>query len=331
MVLCHGDCHLLGLLKMNLNEVGTNKKSVLIKNSLLIIAAMIIGGIAYWLSNQHLAQREAELRSAMESKKIAMTNIIVASQDIPENTSVDASNLAVAEIPSAHVPLDALSPEEFDAITGLPAVRMIPRGRPVLRVYLASALNERFSDLLPIGQRALTFAVDDLNSTAGMLKPGDKVDLFLLAKEQHETLSGQKNELVPLLQNVLILATGQLPVEPLSSVADAEVQQQDRYQTVSVAVSPAEAQKILLAKDSGSIVTLLRNRQDSNQLPADILNYAKLKSQGNQVEYFSGGNTSNGSLTAELKPVHSITEPASKPLKIWQPPKQTEQTVSLTH
>jgi len=311
-------------------DTTNSKNATLKKNALLLIVALVFGAIAFWLSKQHLAQKEAELAASLQGKAVQMMAIVVASVDIPEGSSVNGNNLAVAEITAAHVPLDVITPDEFETIDGRTALRNVPKGKPILKSYISSTLTERFSDLLSIGQRALTFSVDSLNSSDGMLKPGDKVDLFLLSAAAVGPENVNEKELIPLLQNIDVLATGKTPVVPLPDQNMEDQYNNAQYNTLTVAVSPQQAQKVLLAKDNGTIVTLLRNRNDGQQLPASVMHYATLKNNGNQVEYFSGSKTEAGSLKAELKPVHSITPPPEFPLQHWKSnSKNTTPTVAV--
>jgi len=312
---------------MNTTE---QKNSALLKNIMLLLMALAFGALAFWLSSQHLAQKEAELEASLQGKSIRNVAIIVASTNIQEGTPVSGENLAVAEVPAAHEPLDALSPEEFEHIDGRTALRDIPQGRPILRSYISSALTERFSDLLNVGQRALTFSVDALNSSDGMLKPGDRVDLFLLSNPIVGSAEIDEKELIPLLQNITVLATGKNPVVPIPEQGGSGEWSDTQYNTLTVAVTPEQAQRVLIAKDSGSIVTLLRNRHDNQQLPASILHYSSLKHNGNQVEYFTGSKAEAGALKAEMKPVHSISASPEMPLQFFKENQSNESKVAIS-
>src|SRR6476646_6002451 len=69
-----------------------------------------------------------------------------------------------------------------------------------------SAQSRRLAGAVQKGQRALTIAVDMSGSLAGMLRPGDHVDILgTFARAQ-----GTDWATVTLLQNVLVVATGDL-------------------------------------------------------------------------------------------------------------------------
>lgn len=294
-------------------ENTDNRNKVLIKNIVLVVLALAFGLVAFFLSKQHLAEKEAELVAQAQQKQQEMTAIVVARSDILAGEQVSAANLAVIQLPSAHIPLDAITPEEFEAISGRASLREIPRGKPLLRSYISMGLTERFSDLLEPGQRALTLAVDALNSNEGMLLAGDRVDLFLLSDAGGEQ---DAKELISLLQNTIVIAVGRSTLVPVTDEQDQQGLSDTQYQTLTVAVAPKDAQKILLAKDSGKIVTLLRNRNDNNQLPASVLGYQTLKNAKGEIQYFTGSAAEAGALKMQLQPISSIAPPSDFPLRL---------------
>lgn len=294
-------------------ENSNSRNAVLIKNSILIVVALIFGLVAFFLSKKHLAEKEAELIAQAEQKQQEMMAVVVARSDIVAGEAISVANLAVVHLPAAHVPLDVLTPEEFELVSGRISLRDIPRGKPLLRQYISKGLTERFSDLLEPGQRALTLSVDMLNSNEGMLEAGDRIDLFLLSEK---SALQETKELISLLQNTVVIAVGKNTLVPMTNEYGEEVFEDEQYQTFTIAVAPKDAQKVLLAKDSGSIVTLLRNRNDSNQLPASVLGYDTLKIAKGQVQYYTGSAAEAGALKMQIQPVSSITPPPDFPLHL---------------
>ena len=93
------------------------------------------------------------------------------------------------------------------------------------------------------GQRALTIPVDLSGSLAGMLRPGDHVDIlgtFARAQQDYAT--------VTLLQNVLVLATGEMRGvgrerrgEPSGATGPRT------FNNITVSVDPEEAELLVFA------------------------------------------------------------------------------------
>src|SRR5690606_18918337 len=112
-----------------------------------------------------------------------------------------------------------------------------------------------FSTRIEAGRRAITVAVDEINSISGLLEPGDLIDLLVTVDQQGEKVT------VPLLQGVRVMATGQ------RSVDDPKSGERRMYSTVTLNTDPLQAQNVVLAREAGRITALLRNPQDSTPLP----------------------------------------------------------------
>jgi pilus assembly protein CpaB len=123
----------------------------------------------------------------------------------------------------------------------------------------------------PVGKRAITIAVDNVASLAGMLKPGDYVDVISLLPVPVEAADGTQAKqaaVVPLFQNVLVLAVGQD-----TGTSSAPGVEQARYKEetktteasllITLALSPQEANLLAFAQEQGKIRLALRSPADS--------------------------------------------------------------------
>jgi Flp pilus assembly protein CpaB len=136
------------------------------------------------------------------------------------------------------------------------------------------------ADQLEPGYRAVTVAVDPNNALDGVLVPEAVVDLSLTVRGEHPEVGGMST--LTLLRRVKILATNR-----------------DRYQTeerlnqgirsVTVAVTPEQANKLILAQKFGTLSVTLRGALEDEQLaqaedadvdmvnPAEILGLTPVK------------------------------------------------------
>jgi pilus assembly protein CpaB len=111
--------------------------------------------------------------------------------------------------------------------------------------------------------RAITIRVNDILGVAGFIIPGDRVDM-LLTREG----SSKKLETTLMLQNVQILGIDQQA---------SEDQNEPRVvRAVTIAVTPAQAQKTVLAAAVGKISLALRNRGDADPARATRITLADL-------------------------------------------------------
>jgi len=133
--------------------------------------------------------------------------VLVAAEEIPAGTRVTKKMLAQRAVPEAYVHQSSIRFGEENSIIGRPVSEKINVAQQLLWSDFEmqkSASSRRLSGAVPKGQRALTFPVDLSGSMAGMLRPGDHIDLLgTFARGQ-----GPDWATVTLLQNVLVIATG---------------------------------------------------------------------------------------------------------------------------
>lgn len=115
----------------------------------------------------------------------------------------------------------------------------------------------RLSGRVPPGERVVAVAVDEIQSLGYQLAPGDRVDLYFLARR------GTVLSIVPLLQNVPVLGTGR-------ALGGETPPPQYRYLLLSL--TPREAQLVLLAQRMGTLYYLLRNPQDVETVTLPLVN-----------------------------------------------------------
>jgi Flp pilus assembly protein CpaB len=103
--------------------------------------------------------------------------------------------------------------------------------------------------------------VDEISSQAGLVRPGDRIDL-MLAEERAEA-GGRCVVVQPLLEAVSVLATGRTQ-QPLPGSAAALADQfgesdaSSQYSTITLDVTPAQAQLLAVGLRIGELVPLLR-------------------------------------------------------------------------
>jgi pilus assembly protein CpaB len=119
------------------------------------------------------------------------------------------------------------------------------------------------SAIIPLKMRAITIRVNDIVGVAGFIIPGDRVDMLLTRAG-----SSKKLETTMMLQNVQILGIDQQASE---DQAEPRV-----VRAVTIAVTPAQAQKIVLATAIGKISLALRNRGDADPARATRITLADL-------------------------------------------------------
>jgi pilus assembly protein CpaB len=253
------------------------------RSFLMLGGAILLGGVALALSHKLLSDRMAQIDAEARAAH-AMTKVVVASRDVVRGEPIGGENFAIREIPAEYLHAAAVHPEQFEELVGQRLGAPLKRGEPLLDLHLEST-NLVFSSTLPKGNRALTTEVDEVNSISGMLRPSDRIDLIVTAHPS----GGTAETTFPLMSNVEVLATGQV-----TRKRDANSEPRT-YTTITLSVSPKDADRIVVAKNAGKLTAVLRNPDDSrpNVTPALSIDQLIPKSLGRlAVQYIIGGGHS---------------------------------------
>lgn len=249
----------------------------------LVALALVLGLLATWLSVTYLRNREQAIQAEIveRARGGATVSVIVPTRDLPAGAVLDDGVVAAREIPADLVYADTLDVEQFEAVAGRPLLLPALKGRPLLRAQVFDDRPREFSHTIQAGMRAFTVDIDELNSIAQMIKPGDRIDMYLINNAPSDgsgSSSGQ--QVFPFLQYVKVIATGRR-TDAVAANPNAEPRRPDeQYQTVTVEVTPQEAAVIALAQQSGRIRTTLRSPQDSNPARVRVVNTAHLEGVG---------------------------------------------------
>jgi pilus assembly protein CpaB len=121
-----------------------------------------------------------------------------------------------------------------------------------------------FSDAIAAGRRALTLHVDEVSSINGLVRPGDRLDLLVTSR------GGPAPAARPLMWGVKVLATGSLTDDGAGEARRA-TDGARRYSTITLEVTPEEAEQVILAREAGQVTAMLRRRtgdpDDGMRLP----------------------------------------------------------------
>ena len=222
----------------------TRPKAVIVVS----IFALVFAGVAAWLTYGYL-QKEMNSAQAVQPQKI-----VVAASDIPIGATIKQPQLRETSWPKDSIPPG--SSQLTQTVVGRIAIRPITKGDAVTEQKLkpkSGAPGSGFMTyVVPQGHRAVTVAVNEVAGVAGFVTPNDRVDVVLTTP-----LPGVDKENVSkiILENIPILATGQ--------VTDQKEGKPVVVPTVTMDLSPANAEKLVLSASKGSLQLLLRNITDS--------------------------------------------------------------------
>lgn len=233
---------------MNLASLRSFRPS---KTWIVLIVAVVIGSIAAFSASSFLSSRLADIEARSQGKTV---NIVVAKHDLLRGDRLDSENVAVRPIPTDYAHSGAVRPEQFGSVEGETIAFDLKAGEILLWSLMESKKAPTFSTRIESGRRAITVAVDEINSISGLLEPGDLIDLLVTVDQKNQKVT------VPLLQGVRVMATGQ------RSVDDPKSGERRLYSTVTLNTDPHQAQNVVVAREAGRITALLRNPQDNAPL-----------------------------------------------------------------
>ena len=235
------------------------------RNALLTTAALFVGGCAFVLAQRYLHGQEVAVRAQLAGH-YAARDILVAARDLPAGSVIEAPMLARRAVPARFLASDALEAEAASATLGRRLARELRSGEAITSSSLLVDEDLPLSSFVKPGLRALTIPVDESSAAAGMLSPGDLVDLLLVTRGDDATSGAPAVR--PLLQAVTVVATGQQLRRRRAGAgaergADESQLAAGSYATVTLHVRAEDAERILLAQHLGELAVLLRPQSDT--------------------------------------------------------------------
>jgi len=230
---------------------------------LLFIALIfaILAGLGAMVYLRVLAHRLEEKLTPAEKQ---MVQVVVASRDLSTGSTVDSSTMSVRKIPAEYVNSDVVTPDTFNSVDGAILIKPLAHGKMLTNDYIDLNIPKDFSGTVKLGHRAVTIQVGEINSVAGLIRPGNHIDLY--TQLPGGTAGGpEKGEMVlPVLEDVLVLATDQRSARPNADEFEnlAAVDKRQTYDTLTLEVTPREAALISVAEAQGSLLAALRNAKD---------------------------------------------------------------------
>jgi len=182
---------------------------------------------------------------------VSTGQVAVATTDLSPGIALAAGSVKLVSWPRELIPPQAAS--TLQQVEGRVAVTPISNGEPVLFSKLAPVGTAAgLSSLLDESKRALTVRVDDVSGVAGFLHPRDKVDVLVDMKLQGVNDSFSKT----ILQNITVMTIGQTWEQKDSKPVVVN--------TVTMEVTPEQAEILNLASTEGKIRLALRGRSNEN-------------------------------------------------------------------
>ncbi len=236
-----------------------------------LVGMLVASGCITILGARNYIEREIDRhRDLVKPASVPTVSVVVAKYGLERGEVIGTDNMAIRPVPAEFLPSSAIQPNQFDALAGMRLARALRSGEPLLREALADPVPEPLSARLAPGRRAVTLNADEINSVSGLLRPGDRIDLLLSARDP-QAGQGSGDLTRPLLQDVRILATGSQLDGRRPGTGGASA-----FGTLTVEVSPDQAKELVLAQRGGRLTAMLRGPDDRMSIGSRPLQFADL-------------------------------------------------------
>ena len=221
------------------------------RNRRLILAltgAVLCGLLGVALITRYISNIQAYTRDLGE--------VVVAKTDIPLGEKITEEQLALLPMPNGSVPEGAF--RKASEVVGRVAITRIGLREPITLSKLAPEGTEGgLSAVIPQGYRAMTVKVDDVVGVSGFIMPGSFVDVVaIIVPPGADQAKGPISKIV--LQSIKVLASGPKIDTPEKQRTPAEVR------SVTLQVTPEQAEKLVLAANEGKLQLVMRNYTDQD-------------------------------------------------------------------
>ncbi len=227
------------------------------KSLALLVLSLGCGLVASIGVTQVLSKRHTEAPAST----IETESIFVALDDVGMGEPLTAGVLKLEPWPKSKIPQGSFT--KIEDVEGRRARTRLFAGEPIIerKLLRPGETSGGISPLIPRGLRVVSVKVDRVSGGGGLILPGDRVDVVVyLTQAPSRGIPHTSTRTV--LQDIRVFA--------VNDQFDLDTQGSDKRsitnaQTVSLLVTPAQAQKVMLAGEMGQIRLVLRSPEDDEQ------------------------------------------------------------------
>lgn len=244
----------------------------------------LAAGVALTLAAVFIARNRIDSVEKTIREKASPVDVVVASCAIPKGTVLSPQSLAKLSVPSSGTSRRNVPAAEFELLVGARTKTSIETGEPIFWTDVEEPFEvETFSQAIPQGRRALTIEADLGASFSGLIRPGDRVDIWRQDAAGHPPRAW--------LNNIPVIAVDRDFDHPPDSEESPEAS------SITLSVTPEEGMR-LVAAPTGELRWFLRNPDDRSRtsLPSRPDSGAH-----RPVEIWKAGVRESGTRTAALE------------------------------
>ncbi|KAA2211303.1 Flp pilus assembly protein CpaB [Teichococcus oryzae] len=227
----------------------------------LLLAAGGLGLIA-WQAVQPPAPRPVAAAEAAPPAP-ARLRILTAARPLPAGSLLKEEDWVVREVPPEGIDATVLrdTPEERAELRGAMLRTYLEAGVPLSRDDVLRPRDRGFlAAVLRPGMRAISVGVDAVTGAAGLIWPGDQVDLILTQElDPAQTPLGRRVVAETVLTDIRVIAVDQ----KMTQGASGDTAARDVARTVTLEVSAREAERVAVAGRLGRLSVTVRAMEET--------------------------------------------------------------------
>jgi pilus assembly protein CpaB len=207
-----------------------------------LVFALVVSSVFYQMTSRGSGPKKNEPSD--------MKDVVVATRPLGVGVMVKPADVKLTKVSMESFPKGAFS--KVEEVLDRPVVSNILLDEPLLEGRLAvkgSGLG--LAPTIPVGMRAVTVRVNDVAGAAGFVLPGLRVDVLVTGRPP----TGDSTMTATVLQNVLVLSAGQAMQSDARGTPVS-------VSTVTLLVTPSDAETLTLANGEGRLQLILRNSSD---------------------------------------------------------------------
>jgi len=231
----------------------------LIVVALILTTAVALGLIAVQVTRQGASPAQHQTQALQGAPAPRMVNYLVAAHALPAGTLARDEDFGLKSAAPAELPAGALvdSPEIRASLHGALVRRYIDPDMPVTRDDVIRVRDRGFlAAVLEPGTRAISISVDAATGVAGLIWPGDRVDVILTQDIEAGASIGERIASETILRDIRVIAVDQdiaQGAEPSAASKSGRVPS-----TVTLQVTPENADKVAVAQHLGHLSLAVR-------------------------------------------------------------------------
>lgn len=235
-----------------------------VRNLLLILGSLsiVLGLVVGYASLNATPHPPAE---AVAVEKAPQTQVLVAAHAISVGTLLQSSDLvwktvAPGELRPGNLARGEANEAEF---FGAIARRDFAEGEPLIASEILKHNDRRFlAAVLKPGTRAISIAVDAMQSSGGLILPGNQVDIILTQSLNDNNSEKKRAVGETILTDIRVIAVDQALSQPVTrTAADDKISgsiESRMPKTVTLEVTERQAEKVFVALQMGALQLSVR-------------------------------------------------------------------------